>query len=123
MSLQVVESNLTDKITALAYKRSFELNKSDFKGKVLLEVGAKTGLISLFAANLSAKHIYTMVSQSSLARFATQIASDNGFLGKITVLNGEVELQAFGHQIDVIISEWMGVCLLHCSMLNTVIWA
>lgn len=57
---------------------------------------------------------------------ARKIIADNGLDHIITVVNGkveEVELPDGIKQVDIIISEWMGYCLLYESMLDTVIYA
>lgn len=68
-----------------------------------------------------------------------QIAKDNGLLLErnrngentdqvITVVHGMVEeleksIQLPPHSIDVLLSEWMGYCLLYESMLSSVLYA
>lgn len=64
-----------------------------------------------------------------------QIAKDNGFLkdaatpeGVMTVVSGMIEeldttMPAEVHGVDVIVSEWMGYCLLFESMLPSVLHA
>lgn len=68
-----------------------------------------------------------------------QVAKDNGLLCEgnqkkenadkvITVVHGMVEeleksIQVPPHSIDVLLSEWMGYCLLYESMLSSVLYA
>ena len=62
---------------------------------------------------------------STLSYLCEDIAAQNGFEEKITVLHGraeDVDLP-LGEKADVIISEWMGFYLLHESMLTTIIKA
>lgn len=50
----------------------------------------------------------------------------NNLSETITVINGEIEkieLPDDINQVDIIVSEWMGVYLLHESMLGSVIFA
>ena len=57
---------------------------------------------------------------------ATEIVKDNKLDNIITLVKGKVEdvtLPDGIEQVDIIISEWMGYCLLYESMLDTVIYA
>jgi len=54
------------------------------------------------------------------------IVKDNGFEDTITLIKGKMEeivLPDGIEKVDIIISEWMGYCLLYESMLNTVLYA
>lgn len=57
-----------------------------------------------------------------------QIAKDNNRNGVVKVVNGMVEdliesKQIEPKSVDVLVSEWMGYCLLYESMLNSVLIA
>lgn len=94
-----------------------------FKDKVVLDIGAGTGILSMFAAKAGAARVYA-VECSGIADQCSQIIADNGFSDVITVLKGKMEEVALEHEfVDVIISEWMGYMLLYESMLDTVLWA
>lgn len=55
---------------------------------------------------------------------AKEIVKANGFDQKITLIKGKMEdIVLPVDKVDIIISEWMGYCLLYESMLNTVIYA
>nr|GEV07414.1 probable protein arginine N-methyltransferase 1 [Tanacetum cinerariifolium] len=58
--------------------------------KIVLDIGAGTGILSLFCAKAGAKHVYT-VKFSQIADMAKEIVKANGFLDVITVLKGKVE--------------------------------
>jgi len=59
---------LKDTNRMLAYKRFIEENSEVFANKVVVDVGAGTGIMSLFAARSGAKHvrIFTFVYCSSI---------------------------------------------------------
>jgi protein arginine N-methyltransferase 1 len=117
------EEMLKDKVRTNAYRMAIEGNKDDFKDKIVLDIGAGTGVLSIFAARAGAKHVYA-VENAEIAYFAREIIKKNGLESKITVLKGkmeEVELPV--PQVDIIISEWMGYFLLYESMLDSVLWA
>ena len=53
---------------------------------------------------------------------ARKIAATNGMSGKITFIQGKVE-EADLPQVDIIVSEWMGFCLLSEIMLDCLLQA
>ncbi|KAJ3038618.1 hypothetical protein HDV00_000462 [Rhizophlyctis rosea] len=64
------------------------------------------------------------VDMSNIIDQAKIIIKDNGFEGKIHLVKGKMEeVQLPVDKVDIIISEWMGYCLLYESMLNTVLYA
>ena len=66
------------------------------------------------------------VDVSAIADQAKLIVMENDLSEVVTIIRGrmeEVELPEDIIEVDVIISEWMGSCLFHNSMLDTVIYA
>lgn len=114
------EDMLKDRIRTLAYKNAILTNPRLFKDKVILDVGCGTGILSMFAAKAGAKRVYA-VEKSSIVDYAREIIQINGFGDVITVMQGIVEEIDLPEKVDVIISEWMGYCLLYESMLPSVI--
>jgi predicted RNA methylase len=53
--LSVHQIMLRDQPRVLAYRRFFEENAHHIKGKTVMDVGAGTGILSLFAAGAGAK--------------------------------------------------------------------
>lgn len=89
----------------------------------MLDVGCGTGILSMFAAQAGAKHVYG-VDMSSIAIQAREIIDLNGFSDKVTIIRGKVEeIELPVSKVDVIVSEWMGYFLLYESMLDTVLYA
>lgn len=61
---------------------------------------------------------------SNIIDQAKIIVNQNGLSDKITLLKGKMEEVVLPvEKVDIIISEWMGYCLLYESMLNTVLYA
>lgn len=116
------EDMLKDQIRTLSYKKAIENNPSLVQGKVILDVGCGTGILSLFAAHAGAKKVYA-IEKSSIVDYARQIIADNGYSNIITVLQGSMEEIELPEKVDLIISEWMGYSLLYESMLPSVISA
>jgi len=109
-------------VRTMAYKRAILENAHLFKNKIVLDVGCGTGILSMFAIKAGAAHVYA-VDCSDIAFQAQQIVNDNGFQGKITVIQAKLEEANIPTKVDIILSEWMGYFLLYESMLNTVIYA
>ncbi|CAH9098526.1 unnamed protein product [Cuscuta europaea] len=117
------EEMLKDVVRTKTYQNVIDKNPFLFKDKVVLDVGAGTGILSLFCAKVGAKHIYA-VECSSMAGMAQEIVKLNGFSDVITVIKGKIEeIELPVAQVDIIISEWMGYFLLYENMLNTVLYA
>lgn len=124
-SHHIHEEMLKDSSRTLAYQRAIEGNPKDFKGKVVLDIGCGTGILSIFAARAGAKHVYA-IDNAEIALHAREIIKKNGLSSKITVFKGkmeELDLPFKEGEIDIIISEWMGYFLLYESMLDCVLWA
>eukprot|EP01018_Ginkgo_biloba_P015055 Gb_15769 [translate_table: standard] len=117
------EEMLKDTVRTKTYQNVIYQNAFLFKDKVVLDVGAGTGILSLFCAKGGAKHVYA-IECSHMADMAQEIVKANGYSDVITVLKGKVEeIELPTKQVDVIISEWMGYFLLFENMLNTVLFA
>ncbi|CAD5179044.1 probable protein arginine N-methyltransferase 1 [Musa acuminata AAA Group] len=117
------EEMLKDVVRTKTYQNVIYQNSFLFKNKVVLDVGAGTGILSLFCAKAGAKHVYA-VECSLMADMAKEIVQTNGYSNVITVLKGKVEeIELPVAHVDVIISEWMGYFLLFENMLNTVLYA
>ncbi|CAN4096460.1 unnamed protein product [Withania somnifera] len=117
------EEMLKDVVRTKTYQNVIYKNSFLFKDKVVLDVGAGTGILSLFCAKVGAKHVYA-IECSSMADMAQEIVKLNGFSNVITVIKGKVEeIDLPVPQVDIIISEWMGYFLLYENMLDTVLYA
>ena len=94
--------------------------KRHFEGKVVLDVGTGTGVLSIWAAQAGAKRVYA-VEATSVAHKAEKLIAAHGFSDVITVLNGRMEQVVVPEKVDVLLSEWMGYFLLREAMVNSVI--
>ena len=120
---EIHESMLKDKVRTDAYRDFIYENKSIFKDKLVLDVGCGTGILSMFCAQAGARMVVA-VDNSDIIDKARQNVYDNGFQDTITCLRGKIEeVNMPIPKVDVIVSEWMGYCLLYESMLDSVIWA
>lgn len=127
---------LSDTVRTDAYRQAILDNPSLLNGAVVLDVGCGTGILSLFAALAGASRVIAVEASGKMAAVATQIAKDNGLLcqgdtqsrGVIEVVPAMLEeldksIQIQPNSVDVLISEWMGYCLLYESMLSSVLFA
>ncbi|XP_034921505.1 probable protein arginine N-methyltransferase 1 isoform X2 [Populus alba] len=113
---------LKDVVRTKTYQNVIYQNKFLFKDKVVLDVGAGTGILSLFCAKAGAAHVYA-VECSHMANMAKEIVESNGYSNVITVLKGKIEeIELPVAKVDIIISEWMGYFLLFENMLNSVLY-
>lgn len=113
---------LEDTVRTQAYHSAVSSNPKCFEGKVVLDVGAGTCILSLFAAKAGAAKVYA-VEATDMAERGRRIVEANGLGEVITVLQGTVETVTLPCKVDVIISEWMGYFLLRESMLDSVLFA
>ncbi|ESQ50338.1 hypothetical protein EUTSA_v10002025mg [Eutrema salsugineum] len=117
------EEMLKDVVRTKCYRDVIYKNKFHIKDKIVLDVGAGTGILSLFCAKAGAAHVYA-VECSQMADTAKEIVKSNGFSDFIKVLKGKIEEIEFPiPKVDVIISEWMGYFLVYENMLDTVLYA
>jgi ribosomal protein L11 methylase PrmA len=65
-------------------------NTAYFKGKVVLDVGCGTGILSMVAARAGAKKVVG-VDESSILDYTRKIVAKNGFSDVITLVQGRIE--------------------------------
>jgi protein arginine N-methyltransferase 1 len=122
-SFYIHEEMIKDDHRTNSYKNAILNNKDAFKDKIVLDIGAGTGILSIFAARAGAKHVYAL-EFAHIANYATEIIKANGLSDKITVIKSKVEEAVLPvNKVDIIISEWMGYFLFYESMLDCVLFA
>jgi len=116
------QNMMQDFIRTSTYQKAILDNPADFSGKVVLDVGAGSGILSFFAQQSGAKRVYA-VEASSIAMHANQLVAANKVDDVIKVVSGKIEEIKLPEQVDVIISEPMGYMLLNERMLETFLHA
>ncbi|KAF2458785.1 S-adenosyl-L-methionine-dependent methyltransferase [Lineolata rhizophorae] len=122
---EIHETMLKDTIRTDAYRDFIYENKDLFKGKIVLDVGCGTGILSMFCARAGAAMVYA-VDNSSIIEKAIANVYNNGLGDQIKCIRGmieEVDLPDEVEEVDIIVSEWMGYGLLFESMLDAVLIA
>ncbi|EER05855.1 protein arginine N-methyltransferase, putative [Perkinsus marinus ATCC 50983] len=122
--LSVHDLMLKDKPRVEGYIRAFEANKERLKGKVVLDVGCGTGVLSMLCAKIcEPAQIIAVEATESTARIAEALVQHNGLQGVVTVVNRPVEMLDLSAPVDAIVSEWMGFYAFHEAMLDSVLYA
>eukprot|EP01116_Phalansterium_solitarium_P015229 TRINITY_DN334_c0_g1_i1.p1 TRINITY_DN334_c0_g1~~TRINITY_DN334_c0_g1_i1.p1 ORF type:complete len:574 (+),score=185.19 TRINITY_DN334_c0_g1_i1:52-1773(+) len=123
-SYTIHEEMIRDRVRTDSYRKFIQENPEIFAGKVVLDIGCGTGILSMFAAKAGAKHVYA-VDMSNMIETAAEVAKANGLDSQITFVKGKAEHVVLPgvDKVDVIISEWMGYFLLYESMLDSVLAA
>ncbi|GJN26032.1 hypothetical protein PR202_gb13929 [Eleusine coracana subsp. coracana] len=147
------EAMIKDRIRTDAYHAAIMHHQKFIEGKVVMDVGCGTGILSVFCARAGAKrvryeiliakhlaildlldHVYAVDASEiaiqtgcSITLFfflqAREIVKANNLSDQIVVIHGRVEDVDIEEKVDVIISEWMGYMLLYESMLPSVLFA
>lgn len=116
------EEMIKDHVRTDTYRAAIMHHQNAIAGKVVVDVGCGTGILSIFCAQAGAKRVYA-VEASDIAAQANEIVKANNLSDRVIVLHGRVEDVDIDEEVDVIISEWMGYMLLYESMLSSVITA
>ncbi|RKP09412.1 S-adenosyl-L-methionine-dependent methyltransferase, partial [Thamnocephalis sphaerospora] len=121
--IEIHDQMLKDRVRTEAYRDFMYDNKHFFDGKIVLDVGCGTGILSMFAAKSGAARVFA-VDNSNIIEQAKKIAKENGLDDRITFIRGKVEeIKLPVPTVDIIISEWMGYFLLFEAMLDSVLVA
>eukprot|EP01147_Barroeca_monosierra_P007008 gene7008-9597_t len=104
------------------YRSAILQNFTDFKDKVVLDVGAGSGLLSFFAAQAGARKVYA-VEGSAMAEAARKLIQNNGLSDIITVIQGKIEEIEIPEPVDAIVSEPLGIMLVNERMLESYVYS
>lgn len=120
--IQIHQEMIGDEVRTNTYRLAIMRNYESLYKKVVADVGAGTGILSMFCVKAGASKVYA-IEASDMAVEAEKVISSNGMSSRITVIHGKVEEVELPEKVDVIVSEWMGYFLLYESMLQSVILA
>lgn len=111
---------LHDRVRNEAFQKG--LHHAVKPGDVVLDMGAGTGLLSLFAFQAGARKVYA-VERTSTADTARLMIERNGAGNVIEVIQEDMEIAQLPEKVDVIVSEWLGSYAIEENMLAPLIMA
>jgi len=116
---------LRDKVRTEWYCKAMMENSQFFKDKVVIDVGAGTGILSMFAVKAGAKMVhafepseifYALCENIQENKMGDSITTHKKTIEEFYELNKEFKC-------DIIISEWMGYFLIYERMIDSIIKA
>ena len=117
--LHYQKNMLEDTARTGIYYQAIMKHQEYFKNKVVLDIGAGSGILSIFSAMAGAKKVYAVEASDIYPR--TQELIDSNNLGDIIeVYHGKMEEIDLPEKVDVIVSEWIGQALFHEGMFECV---
>ncbi|MFT7485471.1 MAG: protein arginine N-methyltransferase 1, partial [Candidatus Paceibacteria bacterium] len=111
---------LGDRVRTEAYRKGIESVVKP--GMVVMDVGTGTGILSFFAAKAGARKVYA-VDSSDILSVTEELVEANGLQGVVECIDGVAEEIELPEQVDVIVSEWMGMFALTEAMFASVVHA
>lgn len=91
-------------------------------GDVVLDVGAGSGILGMFAAQAGAKTVYS-AEPTEVANLAAHLVWRNGLSGTVHVIQADAESLMLPEPVDVIVSEWLGTIGVDENLLGMVLTA
>ena len=102
---EVHRTMIRDRVRTEAFQKAIDAVVRP--GDVVLDVGAGSGILSVFAARAGAARVYA-VEQTSIAVLAQQLAAANGVEDIVHMIHGDILDVEPPERVDVIVSEWLG---------------
>lgn len=113
---------LADYVRTGTYQKAMYNNSVDFSGKVVLDVGTGTGILSFFALQAGAAKVYAVDASDAIV-VAEKLAAANGFKDRLQTIKGKIEEIELPEKVDIIVSEPIGFLLVHERMLESYVIA
>lgn len=96
---------LRDEIRNEAYRTA--LRWAVKPGHSVLDMGAGTGILSVFAAQAGASHVYA-VERTTIVEMARRMMQRNRLEDRVQIIHSDLEDASLPGKVDVLVSEWMG---------------
>ena len=103
--IEVHRTMICDRVRTEAFRRAIESVVRP--GDIVLDVGAGSGILSMFAARAGAARVYA-VERTTVAVLAQELAAANGVAEIVRVIHGDVMEIELPERVDLIVSEWLG---------------
>lgn len=97
---------LMDHVRMTAYHSAITSNRSLFEGKVVMDCGAGSGVLSIWAAQAGAAKVYA-IEFTDMANHARRMVERNGLSHIVEVIQSSIEDVVLPCKVDFIVSEWM----------------
>ncbi len=118
--IEVHRTMICDRVRTDGFRRAIDAVVRP--GDIVLDIGAGSGILSMFAARAGAGRVYA-VERTTVAVLARELAVANGLAGIVEVIHGDVLDVQLPEPVDVIVSEWLGGFGIDEGMLAPVIAA
>ena len=92
-------------------------------GDTVLDVGAGSGILSLFAAQAGASRVYAIERAQGAAALARRVVAANGLTAVINIIEADAANALLPEKVDILVSEWLGVYGVDENMLAPVLIA
>jgi SAM-dependent methyltransferase len=102
---EVHRTMIRDRVRTEAFRQA--IDSVVRPGDIVLDVGAGSGILSVFAARAGAARVYA-VEQTSVAVLAQELAAANGVEEIVQVIHGDILDVEPRERVDVVVSEWLG---------------
>ncbi|KAH8356103.1 hypothetical protein KR200_011439, partial [Drosophila serrata] len=122
---EMAQSMLKDVISANAYDRLIKDYKKLFKDKIVLDVGCRSGLLSLMSVEVGAVKVIAVGNMQSAGMVKKALAQGDKE-DIFEAVNGaiqEIRLPCGLKYVDIIVSEWLGHSIFVDSLFREVIFA
>ena len=103
--IEVHRTMICDRVRTGAFRRAIDAVVRP--GDIVLDLGAGTGILSMFAARAGAARVYA-VERTTVAVLAQELAATNGVAEIVQVIHGDIMDIELPERVDVIVSEWLG---------------
>ena len=110
-----------DEVRTRAFRES--IHATVRPGDAVLDVGAGSAILSLFAAQAGARRVYAVERAPGAAALARRVVAANGFSGRVRIIEDAAETAILPEPVNVIVSEWLGVIGVDENMLPPVLVA
>jgi len=98
----VHEPMLLDKIRCDAYREAIQ--RTVKPGDLVVDLGAGTGLLSFFALQAGARHVYA-IEMTGIADAAAELIEANGFRDRVTLIRQSSKKAHLPERCDVLVTE------------------
>jgi len=102
---EVHRTMIRDRVRTEAFRRA--IDSVVRPGDIVLDVGAGSGILSVFAARAGAARVYA-VEQTSVVVLAQELAAANGVDEIVHVIHDDILDVEAPERVDVVVSEWLG---------------